>query len=151
MRAWLYLIAGAMPSAIAAAQTAGTNPAYMAVRPGSWAYAPSQTGSEASFVDASGAAQLTLRCVRANRSVVLSVRGAQASPLSVWTSSVSRSLPATFDATTSRINASVAAADPLLDAIAFSRGRFAFSTTGVSPVVVPAWPEPARAIEDCRN
>jgi hypothetical protein len=41
--------------------------------------------------------------------------------------------------------------DPLLDAIALSRGRFLISD-GRGPVLaVPSWPEAARSIEDCRN
>jgi len=41
--------------------------------------------------------------------------------------------------------------DQLLDAIAFSRGRFLVSG-GTGPILaVPSWPEAARSIEDCRN
>ena len=49
-----------------------------------------------------------------------------------------------------RVTAELFALDPLLDAIAFSRGRFAVTMAGGSPLVVPAWPEAARTIEDCR-
>jgi len=45
----------------------------------------------------------------------------------------------------------LSARDPLFDAIAFSRGRFVVTGTGVSPLIIPAWPEAARSIEDCRN
>ena len=41
------------------------------------------------------------------------------------------------------------ARDPLLDAIAFSRGRFVLQGGGAE-LVLPAWPELSRAIEDCR-
>ena len=40
--------------------------------------------------------------------------------------------------------------DPVLDAMVFSRGRFAVEAPGTPLLVVPAWPEPARVIEDCR-
>lgn len=41
------------------------------------------------------------------------------------------------------------ARDPLLDAMAFSRGRFVLQA-GASELVLPPWPEVARVIEDCR-
>ena len=46
--------------------------------------------------------------------------------------------------------ASVPARDPLLDAMAFSRGRFAVEVSGGPTLVVPAYPEVTRVIEDCR-
>lgn len=39
--------------------------------------------------------------------------------------------------------------DPLLDAMAFSRGRFVLQAEGAE-LVLPAWPELSRVIEDCR-
>lgn len=40
--------------------------------------------------------------------------------------------------------------DPLLDAMAFSRGRFALETAGLPTLYLPSWPELSRVIEDCR-
>jgi hypothetical protein len=40
--------------------------------------------------------------------------------------------------------------DPLLDAIAFSRGRFMVEVPGTATLYLPAWPEVARVVEDCR-
>jgi hypothetical protein len=46
----------------------------------------------------------------------------------------------------------VATTDRLLDAIAFSRGRFIVSGRGsASQLVAPSSPEAARTIDDCRN
>ena len=45
----------------------------------------------------------------------------------------------------------LAARDPLLDAMAFSRGRFVIAAQGAAPLVLPAWPEVSRVIEDCRS
>jgi len=45
---------------------------------------------------------------------------------------------------------SLAARDPLLDAMAFSRGRFAVETAGLPTLYVPSWTEVSRVIEDCR-
>ena len=44
----------------------------------------------------------------------------------------------------------MAARDPLLDAIAFSRGRFSLEVAGLAPLYLPSWPELSRVIEDCR-
>jgi hypothetical protein len=41
--------------------------------------------------------------------------------------------------------------DPLLEQIAFSRGRFLVESEGAHSLILPAWPEPARVIEDCRG
>jgi hypothetical protein len=43
------------------------------------------------------------------------------------------------------------ASDPLLEQMAFSRGRFLVTVEGGPSLVVPAWPELARVIEDCRG
>ena len=48
------------------------------------------------------------------------------------------------------ITAQLRASDPILDAMAFSRGRFALDVAGLAPLYLPAWPEVARVIEDCR-
>ena len=40
--------------------------------------------------------------------------------------------------------------DPLLDAMAITRGRFAIEPTGAPGLYIPAWAEVTRVIEDCR-
>ena len=40
--------------------------------------------------------------------------------------------------------------DPLLDAMAITRGRFAVEVEGEPGLYVPAWAEVTRVIEDCR-
>jgi hypothetical protein len=49
------------------------------------------------------------------------------------------------------VSAALAANDPLLDAMVFSRGRFSIEVTGLPRLIIPTWPEPARVIEDCRS
>jgi hypothetical protein len=44
----------------------------------------------------------------------------------------------------------VSAYDPLLDAMAFSRGRVGLSALSLPTLIVPAWAEVARVVEDCR-
>ena len=44
----------------------------------------------------------------------------------------------------------IAPRDPILDAMAFSRGRFMIEVAGQAALILPARPEVARVIEDCR-
>jgi len=41
--------------------------------------------------------------------------------------------------------------DPILDAIAFTRGRLWVGVSGMIPLIMRGAAEPARAIEDCRS
>jgi hypothetical protein len=41
--------------------------------------------------------------------------------------------------------------DPILDAMAFSRGRIAIEATGQQPVAIPSWAEITKIVEDCRG
>ena len=43
------------------------------------------------------------------------------------------------------------AGDPFLDKMAFSRGRFVVAVSGTPRLAIPAWPEFARVVEDCRG
>ena len=109
---------------------------------GSWSYRPIAGGSEAVFQDYRGP-QLTIRCTLATRQVT-AIRAGSAGgvPLGILTTSTELSLPTTN---------SLPATHSLWDAIAFSRGRFAVQS-GMAPLlIVPAWPDAARSIEDCRK
>lgn len=46
--------------------------------------------------------------------------------------------------------AALPVSDPLLDAMALSKGRFAIEVFGVAPLILPTWAEVSRVIEDCR-
>jgi hypothetical protein len=119
--------------------------------PGDWTYALAAGGSEASFLDGSSHAQLFVRCTRASRQVTIAKTATAAAPfIFVWTTSQSRNLPASYNPATYRLSATIPAFDPLLDAMAFSRGRIALNVSGQSALVAPAWEELARVIEDCR-
>jgi len=118
---------------------------------GTWTYSSVVGGSEATFANASGQAQLTISCTRAVRQVTLSKPATGAAPfISVWTTAETRNLPSSYNPATGRLSATVTAFDPFLDAIAFSRGRVEFSISGQPALVIPSWAEPARVIEDCR-
>ena len=117
---------------------------------GNWVYS-SAGSTEATFVNASAQAQLTIRCTVATRRVTISKPASGAAPLlNIWTSAQTRNLPSSFNPATGMLSADLSAFDPLLDAIAFSRGRFGVSVTAQPTLVVPAWAEIARVIEDCR-
>ncbi|APE28287.1 hypothetical protein [Aurantiacibacter gangjinensis] len=56
-----------------------------------------------------------------------------------------------FSGVTQLAVAELVATDSLLDAMAFSRGRFAVDVAGAEPIFAPAYPEVTRVIEDCRR
>jgi len=112
--------------------------------PGDW-----RLGEEGGAVFGAGAAPaLIVRC-EANRQLALVRAGATGTSLIVRTSYGERRLPAS--AGQGGLAARLPAGDPLLDEIAFSRGRFAIEADGAPLLIVPAWPEPARVVEDCRG
>jgi len=116
--------------------------------PGTWRYAVAAGGSVAEFGRPGAPADAALRCDRAGGRVLLVRAGAAAGPLTVRTGTATRTLPATAAATGAA--AAIPANDRLLDAMAFSRGRFALEAAGVAPLSLPAWAEVGRVIEDCR-
>jgi len=102
------------------------------------------TPGDWSFDAASGEARygdFSLRCDKARRQVVLARAGASG-PLRLRTTYGEHALAA---------GAALPADDPRLDEIAFSRGRFAVDAPGMATLVLPAWPEPARIVGDCRG
>jgi hypothetical protein len=134
----------------AAPPAAATDFTYAIPLAGTWIYA--STGGEATFLSASAMPQLTIRCDRTARRIGISKPASVAVPfLNLWTSTAARNVPASFDPATKRQTIQLAAYDPLLDALAFSHGRFAVYVSGSPALVLPAWPEVARVIEDCRS
>lgn len=90
-----------------------------------------------------------LRC-EPGRSVTVALTGAQMPALVIRTSYGEQRLPATRSHSNEMV-ASLAPNDPLLDQMAFSRGRLLVQAEGGSGLIVPAWPEIARVAEDCRS
>lgn len=119
--------------------------------PGNWTWRPIPGGSQADFAGG----QFTIRCDVVARTVTLqrAGRAAGAPAMTILTTQGSRTVPAmglerrTGDAV---LEATLSARDPLLDAMAFSRGRFAVSSPGLPLLSVPNWAEVGRVIEDCR-
>ena len=146
-------IAAALTLSVASSAGAQTAQDLATATPisGTWSYALTADGSEARFSDTAGAAQLWVHCTRATRRVTIAKAATAAMPsLNIWTSSLSRSVAASFDAKTGKLAIDVGAYDPLLDALANSRGRVGFTVGSQPPLVVPPWPEAAHVIEDCR-
>lgn len=74
-----------------------------------------------------------------------------AATLSLRTTSAVRAVPATPDPRApGSLVMSFAANDSFLDALGFSRGRFVVEGGGLPVLVIPAWPEILRVVEDCR-
>lgn len=119
---------------------------------GSWSYSATATGGIAQFSNPpSATALLSLRCDRAARTVTIARAGAAPGPLpmSVTTSTQTRPLSAS-PSRAQTLEAVLPAGDRLLDAMAFSRGRFAVEVNGLPTLYLPAWSEVGRVIEDCR-
>lgn len=112
---------------------------------GDWRYLQ-QPGATSGRFEAGGQAVLTIACDRFARQIRLT--GLAPGAATIRTTSLTRIVvpaPAAGDAAVV-----LAANDPLLDAIAFSRGRFVVEQAGRTPLVLPAYAEIGRVIEDCR-
>jgi hypothetical protein len=109
--------------------------------PGDWSYRRDGGGTEAVFAGADGPL-FSLSCDGRGR-IHLRRAGGTASPMTVATSFGERRLEDE--------GAGVPADATLLDELAFSRGRLLVRSPGAADLVVPAWPEIARVIEECRG
>ena len=137
IRLFVALIAVAAPVAAQVAPVTFDFGKSLPLANGAWSYAATTTGGEARF-----GGHLLLACDKRARTVTISRPGLPAAALTVVTDTQNRALPP---------NGLVSAYDPLLDAMAFSRGRFLVSGGSAGAIAIPSWPEAARAIEDCRN
>jgi hypothetical protein len=124
--------------------------------PGGWSWRGGQGQSSiAQFGVAGQPAIFALRCDMATRNIVVSRGGALAGPQAAMLFTTSFGA---FTLTAGNgggqppaIVAQAASRDPHLDQIAFSRGRFLVDVAGQARLILPAWPEVARVIEDCRS
>lgn len=108
------------------------------VSPGNWRI-ERRTAGPVAIYGASASPLLMLSC-RAGI-MKLDRPGAGGNALTIRTTSLTRTLGTT----------TLQATDPLLDAMGFSRGRFVVESAGSPPLVVPAWPETLRVVEECRR
>jgi hypothetical protein len=112
--------------------------------PGDWNYS---SGGSAVFASA-GVPALTVRCDSAGRLSIVRTGAGAGGRITIRTSFGDRTLTALPSG--AGLTATIPAADPLLDQIVHSRGRFLVQADGAPALIVPAWPEPARVVEDCR-
>lgn len=163
--ALLLSVAGCIPAAPRPEPTQpvrqAPRPAQVAPRPvlgsdwrdwpltlGDWRYQRTAQGSAAVF-GTGGVTRLTLTCDLRTRQIVLGRPAAVAGMVTIRTSSTTRNVTTRGVATGAELALPVA--DPLLDAMAFSRGRFTVEQAGQASLVIPAYAEIGRVIEDCRG
>ncbi|MDT0574992.1 hypothetical protein RM533_02200 [Croceicoccus sp. F390] len=124
-----------------------------ALTPGDWFYRADPAATRALFGTAGGATLFTMACEPANRQIRLWRAGAtgKAAAMTIVTTSQSRTLPAlVVDGSTPQTMATLPPHDPIIDAMVFSRGRFAVMVPGAPDLLLPNWAEIARVAEDCR-
>ena len=121
--------------------------------PGDWTYSRDSRGSVGQFGASGRAAMLSLRCDMQTRRVTLSREAsASAQHMVIRTSSSTQQLPAQLTGgTPAYVAAEIMTNDPILDAMAFSRGRILVEGEGQQPIILPSWAEIARIVEDCRG
>jgi len=122
--------------------------------PGDWFYASRPPYSYAAFGKSEQDFAFTIRCERTTGTVSLGRVSAIATPqpMRILAESAARAVTAQprQGSVERLLAADLAAHDPLLDAIAISKGRFAIEVAGTETLYLPSWTEVTRVIEDCR-
>lgn len=118
---------------------------------GTWRYVPGTPVSAARYGDGQSS-QLVVQCDAAKRQVTI-MRAGTSAQIEILASTRSARFPAghVTDRGAAMSAVILSANDAFLDVMAFSRGRIAVRSPGLPDLAVPAWAEPARAIEDCRK
>ena len=135
------------PEPIATAEPVYDNWMDAPQTPGNWQWRRDGTDSIAEFRSPNGSMVLQMACV-AKRQIFVSIPGGSPGRLTVRTETASRTLAASLGGMFAR--AALAPNDPLLDAMAISKGRFAVENGSAPTLYIPSWPEVTRVIEDCR-
>ncbi|MXP26782.1 hypothetical protein GRI39_12125 [Altererythrobacter indicus] len=118
--------------------------------PGDWSYQNSGTTSEARFGETPARPVFAMRCDKGVGivSLIRIARTSRKAEMQVLTETANRTFPTSYSG--DGVAAKLPANDRFLDAMAFSKGRFAIKVSGANTLYVPAWPEVTRIIEDCR-
>ncbi len=153
---------GPMPSTMAASSAAASDTLVspgsdsfldQPTTPGSWFYRQVPGQTRAVFGSDPDDATFMMFCDIETRDVILvrADNAAMARPTRIRTETRERLLTMAPPQPESRlITARLAASDPLLDAMAITKGRFAVETDGLASLYIPSWVEVTRVIEDCR-
>ena len=115
--------------------------------PGDWSWRSDGENSIAEFKSPQGTLIFQISC-QTRRQVFVSVIGGSAGLMTIRTETTTRSQPANLSGMFAR--AIFAPRDPLLDAMAVTKGRFAVEVEGLPALYLPSWTEVTRVIEDCR-
>lgn len=120
--------------------------------PGTWSYVNEAGESLALFGGTATDPVFMMRCDKASRRVGIARQGQSGGQvaMTIRTETIDRTLTASQIPGRALLAAEVPASDSLLDAMAFSKGRFALETGGMPSLYIPAWPEVTRVVEDCR-
>ena len=144
---------------------AGPDPAYAnwmdAPRtPGDWSYSREEVGqtralyTAAIFKDPQGGVLARMTCSPGGNVILqryADPRNIYRRTMTIRTETTTRSLQAPVDPEGRNMFAAVVTArDPLLDAMALTKGRFALELSDAPALYLPAWAEVTRVIEDCR-
>jgi hypothetical protein len=120
--------------------------------PGTWTYTRDARGSLAMYGQAGGNALFTLRCDRKGNRIYASRAGTVAARMTLRSTNGAKGYDALpTGSQPPYLAAELAARDPQLDAMAFSRGRILIGLDGASDIILPIWPEFTRVVEDCRG
>ena len=113
------------------------------------------TGRRSLFSDPDDTFYFSLSCAKGSdgMKVLLSRTGRPAKrylAMTIRTETTQRTLTAE-QLGTQMVAASAPASDPLLDAMALSKGRFAVEVEGEKTLILPSHAEVSRLVEDCRS
>jgi hypothetical protein len=144
------------PQPSAAPTTIPTDSSWMDLpqTPGDWFYAAIPPYTYAAFGPAATRSMFSIRCDRARGLVSLGRTSAAPAPrpMTIRTETAARAFTAQPEQGSAEhlVKTDLPAFDKFLEAIAFSKGRFAVEVAGEPPLYLPSWPEISRVIEDCR-
>lgn len=116
------------------------------ITPGAWRWGLSGGVSQAVYGTQGAAPQIIMACQGGQ--VRLIIPGAAGGVIQITTATQTRQASAQSDAAGAVLP--LPAADRLLDAIAFTRGRWQVEVSGHAPLLLPADASASRVIEDCR-
>lgn len=115
---------------------------------GAWQWSAAGGVSRASYGVAGAAPQITMTCQ--NSRVRLGMPGLSTMGGVIVITTTTQVRQASAEADTAGAALTLNSSDRLLDAIAFTRGRWQVEVAGHAPLVLPADASASRVIEDCR-
>ncbi|WP_353228066.1 hypothetical protein [Novosphingobium sp.] len=165
-RAPVAVVPPPRPAPPALAPAPGQDWRDLPLPPGDWLWQPHPTGDEARYGLPGAMPVAVLRCDRATGviRIALPIDPAQTATMPATMPTGLRSATITTSTTTGAVEAeplsidgmptlaiTLPAGHRLWDAMAFSRGRVRITIAGTAPVVLPAWSQIGRVVEDCRG